>query len=603
MCALPRCVISERGAAPAARARAGASSVTGRLRIALGQCSRAGRKAVNQDFHGAYVPREPQLSSKGVVVALADGISSSDVSRVASESAVRSFIEDYYCTAESWTVKTAAQRVLMATNSWLHAQTRRSEYRWDKDRGYVCTFTALVLKSRTAHVFHVGDARLYRWVEGSAEGGPEPLTREHRVWATPDRSYLSRAMGVSEQLEIDYLALPVEAGELFLLMTDGVYEHLSETRMGEIVAEYEADLDAAAGALEQAAFAAGSDDNLTVQVVRVEEVPLGRADELHSEERRLPFPPQLEPRMTIDGYRILRQLHASARSHVYLAVDMETSAKVVVKTLATELREDPGQVERFLLEEWVARRIDTPHVVKAHRPGRRRRYLYSVTEFIEGRTLAQWLRDEPRLDLETVRDLVEQAARGLRAFHRLEMVHQDLRPHNVMVDATGTVKIIDLGSVRVGGLVDIGSAGAEQVPLGTLAYTAPECFLGEPATPRSDMYSLAVIAYQALTGALPYGTEVARARSRAAQRRLSYRSALAANRELPGWVDEVLRKALHPQPERRFDALSEFVHELRQPSPVFLRKSRPPLIERDPVLFWKGVAALLSLLVLVLLLE
>lgn len=570
-----------------------------RLRVALGQCSEAGRKPVNQDFHGAYVPHEPQLSTKGIVVALADGISSSAVSRVASESAVRSFIEDYYCTAESWSVKTAAQRVLMATNSWLHAQTRRSEYRWDKDRGYVCTFTALVLKSRTAHVFHVGDARLYRLVEG---GGLEPLTREHRTRVTPDRSYLSRAMGVSEQLEIDYLALPVEAGELFLLMTDGVYEHLSEARMRRILAEHEEDLDAAAHALVQAAFEAGSDDNLTVQAVRVEEIPLGHAGEVYSNEARLPFPPQLEPRMTLDGYRIMRQLHASDRSHAYLAVDQHTADKVVIKTLATELREDPGHVERFLLEEWIARRIDSPHVVKAHRSGRRRRYLYSVTEFIEGRTLAQWLRDEPQLDLETVRGLVEQIARGLRAFHRLEMVHQDLRPHNVMVDVTGHATLIDFGSVRVAGIAE-GRGGQAHDLLGTASYTAPECFLGEPATPRSDLYSLAVIVYQALTGELPYGTDVAKARTRAAQHRLAYRSALASNRELPAWVDEVLRKALHPQPERRFEALSEFVHELRQPSPVFLKKSRPPLLERDPVLFWKGVAALLALFVLVLLLE
>ncbi|MGR4069239.1 protein kinase domain-containing protein [Billgrantia sp. C5P2] len=569
------------------------------LQVSLGQCSEAGRKAVNQDFHGAYVPREPQLSSKGIVVALADGISSSEVSRVASEAAVKGFIEDYYSTAESWTVKTSAQRVLVATNSWLHAQTRRSEYRWDKDRGYVCTFTALVLRSATAHVFHVGDARLYRLVGGSLE----PLTREHRAWVAPDRSYLSRAMGVSEQLEIDYLALPVAAGEIFLLMTDGVHEHAGEAAMLAALAEHEDDLDAAAAAIVQEAYAQGSDDNLTVQVVRVEQAPPPGAGEVASGAVSLPFPPALAPRMALEGYRIVRQLHASHRSHAYLAVDEASDERVVIKTLSTELQQDPAQVERFLMEEWIGRRIDSAHVVKPHRSERRRQYLYSVTEYIEGQTLAQWLRDHPRPALETVRGLVEQLARGLRAFHRLEMVHQDLRPHNVMIDATGTVKIIDLGSVRVGGLVESASAQTGQVPLGTLAYTAPECFLGEPATPRSDLYSLAVIAYQLLTGELPYGTQVAQARTRAAQRRLSYRSALAANRELPAWVDEVLRKALHPMPEKRFDALSEFVHELRQPSREFLARTRPPLIDRDPVLFWKGVAALLALLVLVLLLE
>ncbi|MFQ3789321.1 protein kinase domain-containing protein [Halomonas sp. A29] len=572
--------------------------MTSRLRVALGQCSEPGRKPVNQDFHGAYVPHEPQLSAKGIVVALADGISTSSVSQVASEAAVKGFIEDYYCTAESWTVKKSAQRVLMATNSWLHGQTRRSEFRWDKDRGYVCTFTALVLKSATAHVFHVGDARLYR----SVSGGLEPLTHEHRAWLSADKSCLSRAMGVSEQLEIDYQALPIAAGDLFLLMTDGVYEHLSEARMHQILTEHAADLDAAARALVQAAFDAGSDDNLTVQVVRVEEAPLGEAGELGSGVAALPFPPQIEPRMLFDGYRIERRVHASHRSHAFLAVDLDTSERVLIKALATELREDPAHVERFLMEEWVARRIDNPHVVKAHRLQRRRSYLYNVTQYLEGRTLAQWMRDNPRPELETVRGIVEQIARGLRAFHRLEMVHQDLRPNNVMIDAAGTVTLIDFGSVRVGGIAESRPGQGNEL-LGTAGYTAPECFLGEPATPRSDMFSLAVIAYQLLTGALPYGTEVAKARTRAAQRRLAYRPALATNRDLPPWLDEVLKKALHPQPERRFEALSEFVHELRQPGPAFLKKARPPLIERDPVLFWKGVAALLALLVLVLLLE
>ena len=101
------------------------------LKISVGQYSDKGRKESNQDFHGAYLPLEPQLSLKGVAIALADGISSSEVSHIASESAVSGFLEDYYCTSETWSVKKSAQRVLMATNSWLYSQTRRSQYRYD----------------------------------------------------------------------------------------------------------------------------------------------------------------------------------------------------------------------------------------------------------------------------------------------------------------------------------------------------------------------------------------------------------------------------------------------------------------------------------------
>src|SRR5256885_11157097 len=116
------------------------------LRISIGQHSEKGRKETNQDCHGVCIPREPQLSSKGIAIALADGISSSTLSRAASEVAVRSLLEDYFCTSEAWSVKQSAGQVLMAANSWLHSQTRHSQYRFDLDRGYVCTLSAMVIK-------------------------------------------------------------------------------------------------------------------------------------------------------------------------------------------------------------------------------------------------------------------------------------------------------------------------------------------------------------------------------------------------------------------------------------------------------------------------
>ncbi|MFZ2168122.1 MAG: bifunctional protein-serine/threonine kinase/phosphatase, partial [Methylococcaceae bacterium] len=113
----------------------------GQVRISVGQYSDKGRKETNQDFYGVYIPKEPQLSSKGIAIALADGISSSDVSHIASQAAVTGFLEDYFCTSDAWSVKKSAQRVLLATNSWLHSQTRQSPYRYDRDRGYVCTLS------------------------------------------------------------------------------------------------------------------------------------------------------------------------------------------------------------------------------------------------------------------------------------------------------------------------------------------------------------------------------------------------------------------------------------------------------------------------------
>lgn len=571
--------------------------MSSQLRISVGQYSDKGRKETNQDFHGVCIPKEPQLSSKGIAIALADGISSSDVSQIASEAAVRSFLEDYFCTSDAWSVRKSAQRVLIATNSWLHSQTQQSQYRYDKDRGYVCTFSGMVIKSTTAHIFHVGDTRIYRLHDDALE----QLTNDHRFWVSQDKSYLGRALGVNPQLEIDYRVLPVEEGDIFLFATDGVYEYASPRFIINAIREHEDDLDTAAKAIVDAAYQQGSPDNLTAQVVKIENLPKQNPDELYQQLTELPFPPILEARMVFDGYKIVREVHASSRSHVYLAVDNETGTPVIIKTPSIDLRGDPAYLERFLMEEWIARRINSAYVLKPCAQTQKRNYLYIVTEFIDGQTLTQWMIDNPRPDLETVRGIVEQIAKGLRAFHRLEMLHQDLRPDNIMIDRTGTVKIIDFGSTKVAGLMEITTAIERSHLLGTAQYTAPEYFLGESGTTYSDMFSLGVIAYQMLSGKLPYGAEVSKARTRAAQKKLAYRSVLDDDREIPAWIDDVLRKAVHPNPYQRYGELSEFIYDLRHPNQAFLNKTRPPLIERNPVVFWKSVSFILAITVVALL--
>jgi len=234
-------------------------------------------------------------------------------------------------------------------------------------------------------------------------------------------------------------------------------------------------------------------------------------------------------------------------------------------------------------------------------PTRKRHYVYVATEYIDGQTLTQWMIDNPRPALEAVRGLVEQIAKGLRAFHRLEMLHQDLRPDNIMIDHNGTAKIIDFGSTRVASLMEADTPAGQENILGTAQYSAPEYFLGEGGSPRSDIFSLGVITYQMLTGRLPYGAEVAKSRTRAAQNRLRYDSALRDDREIPAWIDDVLRKAVHPDPAKRYGELSEFVHDLRHPSQAFLHKTRQPLLERNPLAFWKGLSLVLAVVIVVML--
>jgi serine/threonine protein kinase len=360
------------------------------------------------------------------------------------------------------------------------------------------------------------------------------------------------------------------------------------------------DLDAAAKAIVKEAFDRGSPDNLTVQIVRIDELPDGAMDEVLGQATELPLPPLLEPRMEFDGYKIVRQIHASSRSHIYLASDQDDGAIVALKIPSIDLRQDQEYIRRFLMEEWIARRIDNAHILKSRPAMRDRKFIYSVTEFIEGQTLTQWITDHPAPDLEAVRGIVEQIATGLQAFHRLEMVHQDLRPENIMIDTMGTVKIIDFGSTKVAGVSEA-TPIADGV-LGTVQYTAPEYLLGDGGTTTSDIFSLGVIAYQMLTGKLPYGAQMAQARTRAQQRKIPYVSARTGNRSVPEWVDLTLRKAVHPDPHQRYQALSEFAYDLRHPNPAFVDAEPLPLIERNPLVFWQVLSAILACVVLLLLL-
>lgn len=568
------------------------------LRVTLGQHSLAGvGKAVNQDFHGAMLPEGSQRRSKGIAVALADGIGSSKVSQIASAAAVRGFLDDYYATSDAWSVRRSAQRVLDATNSWLHAQTMRSDARFDKDSGYVCTFSALILKGRELHMLHVGDARVYRLHPHALE----QLTEDHRVHLSSVESYLGRALGVGPNVEIDYRCWEPEVGEIYLLATDGGYAHLDAATVHDALARCGDDFGEAARWIAVAAHASGSDDDSTVQILRIDELPQADAAQLLQQREGLTLAPPLAPRSRFEGFTLVRELHVSSRSHVHLAVDDATGQQVVLKLPSVDLREDRDYLDRFVLEEWVARRVDSPHVLKASAIDRPRSHLYVAMEYVDGQTLAQWAVDNPRPSLDSVRGIVEQLARGLQALHGREMLHQDLRPENVMIDRVGTVKIIDLASTHVAGLADSASERRALGIEGTLQYTAPEYFVGNGGSARSDLFSLAVIAYWLLTGQLPYGLQPTQVRTAADANRMRYTPVRHFREELPVWVDAVLQKGLHPNPVKRQEAVSEFAYDLKSPGAEFLRTRALPLVERRPVLFWQATTVLLALAVVVLL--
>jgi len=572
------------------------------LSVTIGQTSIAGIKPENEDFLGSYIPSPEtddaaQLESKGITVAIADGMSGSDGGKEASQVSVSQFLTDYYGTPESWTVKQAATKILTALNTWLYSQ---GQQKYGTAKGMVTTFSALVLKSQTAHLFHVGDSRIYR-LRGT---DLVQLTRDHRVWITNDRDYLSRAMGIDTHLEIDYRATAVQEGDIYLLTTDGIHDFIGDKEIQEILESHKDDPQKASDNLVKAATANECDDNISAQILKVDYLPEPDKTEFYEQLTQLPFPPDLKAGNVIDGYKILRELNASSRSQVYLAEDTLSEkvkglhSKVVIKTPSVNFEDDPSYIDLFLHEEWVAKRLSSPHLIKIRGIDRKRTFLYTVVEYVQGQSLKQWMLDNPKPTLIQVRGTVDQIARGLRAMHRLEMIHQDLKPDNILLDEFNTLKIIDFGSTKIAGLAEIKSVVEHNEIVGTANYSAPEYFKGESGSNRSDIYSLGAIAYEILTGKLPYGETSA---ERASKKKFNYVSARQYNPMVPDWMDACLRKAVHPNPEKRYGLLSEFLSDFSKPNQALLdRSSSQPLLERNPLAFWRGIAVVQFIIILLL---
>jgi serine/threonine protein kinase len=197
----------------------------------------------------------------------------------------------------------------------------------------------------------------------------------------------------------------------------------------------------------------------------------------------------------------------------------------------------------------------------------------------------------PLLGLEEGRNIAIKLARAVAALHRADIIHRDIKPDNVILERDGSLKLIDLGVVRIPGLED---APPENIP-GTAAYMAPEMFDGEAGNEATDLYALGVTMFRAFTGEFPYGNA-----NGAPQRRARPKPLETLRPDLPAWLEATLARAMAKDPAERFRDVSEFAVEMEAgPARASVAPRRPrTFYERSPVRFWQGVAALLALALL-----
>ncbi len=514
------------------------------VKASAGFASEAGPRERNEDFGGVVFGPELPQPRRDVVAAIADGIGGAKGGRIAAETAVRGFLDGFCDLPETMEVRRASATVLNSLNRWIYSEGHRNA----GAAGMGCTFTALVLRGRIAHVLHVGDSRAYRLRGERLALLTTDHVREERVAGRSN--ILSRALGVETEVRLDYAAQPVALHDRFLMCSDGVHGYLSPEAIADILRERSGSEDSA-NALVKAALDAGSTDNCTALVLDVVDLPTAHAADIGAEVKDLPLIPVPIDGETVDGF-VLKVLISDGRyTRLFGAADEVEGGEVALKFPKPQVAAVATYRAAFIREAWVGARVHSPWVGRTiELPPGRQTCLYTVMPLYQGELLETRLARRPALGLEEGRNIAIKLARGVAALHRAGIIHRDIKPDNVILESEGSLKLIDLGVVRVPGMEDF---PPDDIP-GTPAYMAPEMFAGEPGNEATDIYALGVTMFRAFTGEYPYGNLDATSKARRERPK-----ALAELRpDLPAWLQAALgacHRRRSGQPAARHDGV------------------------------------------------
>jgi serine/threonine protein phosphatase PrpC len=536
------------------------------LQLSYAEASASGPRAENQDAIRLVTPAPALAASKGYLFALADGVSQCADGGLAARSTLQALALDYYATPETWGVAQALDRLLLAQNRWLHAN--------GGGQPLLTTLSALVVRGKQFTLAHIGDCRVYRWFAGQLQR----ISEDH-VWGQPGMQHvLKRAMGLEQHLVVDYLDGELREGESFLLVSDGIWATLSETSIAGILRD-ESQLQAASQALVSAAHQAGSQDNASAVLVRVDAVGESSLGDVLGQVEQWPLPPALKPGQHFEGWQVDAVVGHSQQSLLYRVYDTQQQPWLL-KTLPASRDNDSHAGQALLQEEWFLRRVAGRYFPEVHHANQRQHLYYLMREH-EGITLAEHYTLHGTFGLNQWLEIASRLLRALGMLHRRNILHRDIKPQNLLLSSDGELRVLDFGLAYCPGLSRQDSG---ELP-GTPSFIAPEAYAGAAPSVAQDLFSAAVSLYYLLTGHYPHGEIEAFQRPR-------FGAPVAASRyrpDLPEWLVHNLDKALATDPAQRFETAEEWLlalqHGEQQPS------ARPrPLLEREPLKVWRGLA-------------
>ena len=548
------------------------------LQLSIAHASAIGPRAENQDALRVVTPVAELAASKGYLCALADGVSQCADGGLAARSTLQALALDYYATPQTWGVAQALERLLLAQNRWLQAN--------GGGQPLLTTLSALVFRGQRFTLAHVGDCRVYRWFDDELQR----ITEDH-VWEQPGMQHvLKRALGLDQHLVLDFMDGELREGECFLLLTDGVWATLGEHSIRAILRE-QTDLDVAVNTLVNAAHLAGSLDNASALLVRIDQLGAATLGDALVQLQQWPLPPPLKPGQRFEGWQVESLLAQSRQSIVYRVRDTQQQPWLL-KTLPLHRDDDSDAGQALLSEEWFLRRMAGRAFPEVHAAAGRQHLYYVMREY-SGQTLAERFKQQGPLPLAQWQSIAERLLRAVGMLHRRQILHRDIKPENLLLGDDGELRVLDFGLAYCPGLSE---DRAHLLP-GTPSFIAPEAFAGERPTPQQDLYGVGVTLYYLLTGHYPYGEIEAFQRPR-------FTLPVSASRyrpDLPDWLPLSLEKAVAAQPAQRYETAEEWLLVLEQADRHELSVRPRPLLEREPLKVWQTLAMASLLINMVLL--
>ncbi|BFT64701.1 bifunctional protein-serine/threonine kinase/phosphatase [Pseudomonas moorei] len=543
------------------------------LQLSFAEASAIGPREENQDALRLVTPAPALAASKGYLFAIADGVSQCADGGLAARSTLQALALDYYATPETWGVAQALDRLLLAQNRWLQAN--------GGGQPLLTTVSALVMRGRRFTLAHVGDCRVYRWHADQLQR----ISEDH-VWDQPGMQHvLKRAMGLDQHLVLDFLDGELRLDESFVLLSDGVWAVLGDTAIAAILRD-QPDLHSAAQTLVNAAHLAGSQDNASALLVRVDALGETSIGDALIQLQQWPLPPALKPGQDFEGWQVEGIVGQSQQSLLYRVRDSQRQTWLL-KTLPAHLRDDHPAGQALLSEEWFLKRVAGRHFPEVHAASQRQHVYYVMREY-SGSTLAQLHEQAGPLPLAQWQDLAERLLRAVGMLHRRQILHRDIKPENLLLGDDGELRLLDFGLAYCPGL----SLDEPSALPGTPSYIAPEAFRGDPPSAQQDLYSVGVTLYVLLTGHFPYGEIEAFQRPR-------FGVPVSPSRyrpDLPEWLIQTLERAVAADPVQRFETAEEWLLLMEQGERRSLSVRPRPLLEREPLKVWRTLA-LISLVV------